>query len=514
MVQLRSNTPQTNFNESLDDDNLVLSKSSPMALMALFAISLISFLLSMYYLLFVNRIDSNWSQVMFSAFIVWTVIYLFSTRSAKKSYFLISSALILALSVFHISHVGLQALGVYDFALLKDVEMGIWYQRAGWLFMLSVSSFGIGMSFTGGVTVYDSKKLYETESAQLGRSMCWWYGVGLFMASMLALLMLFYTVGNIFVYSRSEIFGGVGDTRGFGLFQMFFPSSMILLMLGASTKKQRYATYILLIVFGLGILLMGYRSLVMFPILIGTILWVKAGRDLNKTVIVPGLIFLIIAIPTVRYLRTLGSYDSLSSTDVSSSLDQAKIDDIFIELGTTSNIVAYVLKWVPEEEDYRYGYTYWLSIKNTLPNIGSDISSSSRSIIKDSSVDITKLSASDWFIYRFNKWMFDTGGGSGFSMIAEPYLNFGLPGVIVFFILLGFIIGKLDSISLLHRPTVLLLSAAIMWPLIKGVRNDFTTFLKPASFILIVFLIWKLSTFWKKYKASKKLKNTDGRIEL
>lgn len=495
------------INEDAAEENNVIKTTSSRPLVVVFTVSFLLFLLSLFFILFVEKRIDNWALIIFFSLVIWTFIYVLAAKNAKNSYFLLSTAIIFILSVFHLSHVGLHALGLYDFPLFADKEMGYWYQSASWLVMLAIASFGLGLSFTGGTLIYNNEKLMNSPTAVLGRSLCWWYGVGLFLAAMFSLALLFYSAGNIFAYSRIQIFAGIGDTRGFGLFQMFLPSSMILLMLGATTNIQRYVTYSILVIFGLGILLMGYRSVVMFPILIGVILWVKTGRKLNKLVVVSGLIFLIIAIPTVRYFRALGAYDTLSTADLTSSVEQAKVDDIFIELGSTSNVVAYVMKWVPEEENYRYGYTYWLGVKNALPNMGLNISNTDRAIIKDAGSDITDLSASNWFIYRYNRWLFDTGGGAGFSMVAEPYLNFGVPGVIVFFILLGYIIGRLDSINLLLNPIVLLLSAAILWPLIRAIRNDFSTFLKPASFILIVFLLWKLVTFWKEYRARKRQAN-------
>lgn len=493
--------------EEVDDEGSaehnVITITSSRPLMVVFTLSLLLIMLSLFFILFVeNRID-EWQLILFAAFIFWSISYLIVSKKVKNSFFLISTAIIFILSIFHLSHVGLYVLGVYDFPLFADIEMGYWYQSAGWLVMLAISSFGVGFSFTGGVEVYNSNVSIKSPEAVLGRSLCWWYGVGLFLAAMLSLAILFYTVGNIFIYSRTQIFAGVGDTRGFGLFQMFLPSSMILLMLGATSKNQRYITYSILVIFGLGILLMGYRSLVMFPVLMGVILWVKTGRDLNKFVIIPSLIFLIIAIPTVRHFRQLGSYDTLSSADLSSSIEQAKIDDVFIELGSTNTVVAYVMKWVPEEENYRYGSTYWLAVKNTLPNIGLNMSDSSQFFAKDGGVDITDLSASKWFIYRYNRWKFDAGQGAGFSMIAEPYLNFGVAGVIVFFVLLGYLLGRLDNVNLLYNPTTLLLSSAISWPLIKSIRNDISTFMKPACFILISIFLWKTVTFWKKHRAEK-----------
>jgi len=242
---------------------------------------------------------------------------------------------------------------------------------------------------------------------------------------------------------------------------------------------------------------------VLFPLLVGVTVWVKMGRKLRTMVAVGGLTFILIAIPSVRYLRALGAYESLTAADITKSIERAHVSDVFVELGATSGIVAYVMKWVPAEEAYRYGRTYVKAIANSIPNFGFSKGVSDRSEIKGTHAsrnDLLSLSASDWFIYRYNAWMFRTGGGSGFSAVAEPYLNFGVPGVVVVFFFIGLFVGKLDAVRIAYNPTVFLLSCVMLWPLMKTVRNDFTAFLKPVLFQLIILAIWKLATLWKRHR--------------
>jgi len=468
----------------------------------LLSVSLIILIISSGMVLFNDQVIESWPTLVFLSFIVWGVIYAFSSYKQRGTVFLFTSCYILALSIFHFSHIGLHFFKVYEFVDFFDDDMGFWYQQGAWLQLMALASIGVGFSLT--YNQPPSKKALNTHNIVLmGKQISWWYGVGFFIASLIFLAMLIYSVGNIFVYSRKEIFGGVGDTRGFGVFQMVFPSAMILMVVSAHKKSQKLLAYSLAIFFGLLILFMGYRSVVLFPLLIGLTIWVKMGYKLNKSILVFALIFLIIAIPSIRYIRAIGAYNTISSADIAASIEKSGAHDVFYELGATSGIVSYVMKWVPDEESYRLGRTYIKGALNSIPNIGFSIGTTNRSEVGTNATkdQLLNMSASDWFIYRYDKWMYDTGGGSGFSAIAEPYLNFGVFGVVSIFIILGYGLGKIDSINILYNPKVLLISSIMLWPLIKTVRNDFTAFFKPVFFVIIVALIWKIITFWKTYKA-------------
>jgi oligosaccharide repeat unit polymerase len=85
---------------------------------------------------------------------------------------------------------------------------------------------------------------------------------------------------------------------------------------------------------------------------------------------------------------------------------------------------------------------------------------------------------------------FSLGYGTGFTAIGEPYVNFGLPGVILFFALLGFLLGWLDQKSLLEHPGWLLFVSVAFWHFTNTVRNDMPNFTKPLAFLYVCLLIW------------------------
>lgn len=186
----------------------------------------------------------------------------------------------------------------------------------------------------------------------------------------------------------------------------------------------------------------------------------------------------------------------MDAQKLNESVQSATTQDTFRTLGQTGALLAHVLRLVPQEDPYRYGETYIQYVITSIPNLSTEKSASARSQalrerFQDPSV-MTRLSPSDWLTYRLRPQVFGLGEGVGFTGIGEPYLNFGLPGVIVFFLALGYLLGRLDQVNLIERPALLIFTSAILWHLMQTVRDDFSNFLKPMVFTYLFLLCWRL----------------------
>jgi oligosaccharide repeat unit polymerase len=150
---------------------------------------------------------------------------------------------------------------------------------------------------------------------------------------------------------------------------------------------------------------------------------------------------------------------------------------------------------VPNTDPFRYGETYVQYLRASIPNLSGTIAKSDRSIaLHESRSDpkaIARMPPSDWLTYRLLPEKFSVGEGVGFTGIGEPYLNFGLPGVVIFFLALGYLLGRLDQLNLLTHPAILVFAAATLWRLIQTVRDDFGNFIKPMVFIYIILIAWR-----------------------
>ena len=414
----------------------------PIWRLTLFFVSLLLIAVAMINAIGEPSLNKNWPLYVTVCFTFWFSLYLLTTYKYFNSVYLFTTAYIICLFVFHLGHSFAHGLGWFEVKNLVTGNMAAFFERAGWYCLIALGAMGIGLSLSlkGGKTNiknYDDIKNIWEKTQQNAFSI----GIALFIASILSLIILAYSVGNILAFSRVEIFRGLGDTRGFGFFLNVIPSSAILLIIGANTYKKKTFAYINAIVVLLTLLFLGYRSSALFAAMAGAVVWVPVGRRIPIFILGCAIIFVFIAIPTVRYLRASGPYKDISATKVIEAFRQSKVEDSINEIGGTSSIVAYVLKWVPNDDPYRYGQSYLLAFIDSIPNLGLSPEASSRpEVRRQGFIDIValrKLRPAEWYTFKTNKRMFETGGGTGFSTIAEPYLNFGFPGLVLYFFALG-----------------------------------------------------------------------------
>jgi hypothetical protein len=134
--------------------------------------------------------------------------------------------------------------------------------------------------------------------------------------------------------------------------------------------------------------------------------------------------------------------------------------------------------------EYRYGRTYWLAFKGIVPNLALRWEAPSIE-------SIDELPPSHWLTALVEPWTFKNYGGIGFSAIAEPYMNFGLIGVVLYFLILGFLLIRLEQASIRNSYT-LASWGLILGPLLWTTRNDFSNFFRPAIWGLLCLGIVRL----------------------
>ncbi len=413
-----------------------------------------------------------------------------------RTFYLLSTAFIFVVCVFHVSFIFLHALGVADMSMMAKGPRGYWYQKAGWYVLLSLASFCVGAALARKRTII---RPVPPEQKALALAKVYWAGIGLTVASILMFALTWIQVGNIFRFSRAELFKGVGDTRGFGVFLMLFPTSAMLLVLGAQTKLQRLYSTIYAVIGTAFIMFLGYRFYAVGPLLVGAIMWRMLGRNIPRTLVIGGVFVLLVVIPAISQLRQMGSYQEISAADFEKTLGASSAEDTFLELGAIGGIVSHVIEWVPKEDPYRYGVTYIEALGNALPNLGGSTTADAREKFihgGHSKSMLYTLGPSDWYIFKVNRWMFDNGGGGGFSVIAEAYLNFGVMGVILVLMLIGYLLSRAEMAQLHGNARLIMLLAAAIWPFFVTTRNEFSSFVKPASFIIISMACWYYATLW------------------
>lgn len=433
------------------------------------------------------RADRDWAKLVSIVSLVWASIFVFSGYLQQGTIYRFSNFYVAMLMLFHLGVTYSGAFSIYD-----NVRWSAdpWLIRANWYVILSLGCFGIGHV----PALHPVASTVAKEHTECVLHVAYWYGLGLLMASVIFLIIAIASLGNLLAYSRVDFFRGAGDTRGLGVFLMVFPSALLLLAIGSTTRVQQLFATVIGVLGFLLLLLSGYRTSALFPAIQGGIIWVKTGRRIPRTLALTTIFLFALAVSMIGTLRQAGSYDSLDSEDLKRSVESSSLRDTFL-LGQTGGLLGHVLRLVPIHDPFRYGETYFNAFLDSLPNITGTMQESARAAaIREAMSDPTALARmppSDWLTYHIAHWAFGKGQGVGFTTIGEAYLNFGTVGVVLFFLLLGFLLGKLDTVCLLRNPRLLLFCSTMLWHLMRTVRDDFANFIKPAVFTFIVLALWR-----------------------
>jgi len=443
--------------------------------------------------------DKNWAFPVAVASVLWLTTFVVVAVKRFHTVYLFTSAYILCLSVFHLGITLPLGLNLLDADGWEHVVPRQWLERAGWSTVLALGSIGIGFGLSSlNSPLFEPQEITDHDTARVSRSIAFWDGLGLLGAALVLLCIGLYSLGNILNYSRADLYRGVGDFRGMGVFMMVFPSAAALLFIGAEGWWKTTFAVIIAAIAALLFMLSGYRSAALFPLLVAVVTWKKTRRYLPTWLAAIGIALILLAIPMMGAFRAMGTYGELGEKDLIKSAEHAKVESTFSELGQTAGILAHVLRLVPDRDPYRYGMTYVMALQQAIPNIMPESAENRRQKVKrEASMQpevIAEMIPSDWLTYRIAPEKYNVGQGVGFSSIAEAYLNFSYVGICLYFVFLGFALGKLDSIPLLHNPNLLVFCCAMLWPLMRTVRNDFDNFIKPLAFMMIIVAFWRLTT--------------------
>jgi hypothetical protein len=460
--------------------------------------SLLAVAYSVFMISTVESSRSNWQLQIAVISLIWLTVYFSCTFLQFKTAYLLTTSYVIMLVLFHLGITIPDAFGIFKETGWPAGPLSKWLELSGWCTVLALGSLGFG--FAIGLRRRDfaiRRHLVQRHAPNETLELLYSDGIGLLLASGVFLGLAIASFGNLLNYSRGDFFRGIGDTRGLGVFLLSFPSAVLALVIGATTPPRRRFAAVIAVLAIVLLLLSGYRGYAMFPLLVGVVLWVKTGRRISTVFASGTLAFALIAISAMGILRNVEpAYKDVDSEALRQSVKESTFQDAFSTMGQTGRALAEVIRLVPTQDPYRYGQSYWLALKSSIPNVLPETRESPRERGKrEARFDvgaITKLMPSDWLTYRLDPEKFDAGEGVGFTGIGEPYLNFGYPGVVIFFFALGFSFSRLETAMLLLRPRLLVYCGTMMWFLITTVRNDISNFTRPVVFIFIIICAWRM----------------------
>lgn len=377
------------------------------------------------------------------------------------------------LGLFHLGIVVPWALGIYDVSHTPGfVPYGLSRALAMITYSILVYQLGLltalgGRKFHTGLIVQDDPKLDDSKVFKVGSSL-FLLGAGMFAIGLIRLGSVGY---DRLTYSESFRLRAESDPRFFGTGITIALIGLCFAAAGGS-KRQMRITYVYTGFWFITFFYLGFRSpAITAALLVFAVASKKGVRWPRWAPWVAGLI-LLIAVPMVRVIRE----EPLDERSLSSSLHEMSILDGPAEMGSALRPLAETLDLVGPG-NYRYGKTYLKATRGILPNLALRWEAPATESIDD-------LPPGHWITAVIDPWAYKNHEGMGFSGVAEPYMNFGIAGVVIFFYLLAILLVRLEQISI-RSSYSLAIWALIVGPLLWTIRNDFKEFFRPAVWGLL-----------------------------
>lgn len=281
-------------------------------------------------------------------------------------------------------------------------------------------------------------------------------------------LILSMTYGYEAIYGEVKI--GLDNFSGF-IADYFIPSIICLLIAYKDNKLKRTFFLGIIVINIVAILLIGGRSNAVILLAIVVVLYNYLIKRFTKKWIIAGLAGVFLLLQILSYIASVRTEGGRSTNVEGIKLENNAAVDALAEMGGSMFCLIKTQDLVPRKYDYRYGKSYAFAFTTLIPNLGFwDIHPAKK-----------ESNLGEWLTYTLG-----LSYGTGFSMCAEAYANFGNLGFIVFFFwgwFLASVFGKID-ISVETRNYALLAFLLILfWFFLKLPRNNFINLVRPIFFV-------------------------------
>ena len=298
---------------------------------------------------------------------------------------------------------------------------------------------------------------------------------------------------GLFVWGISRIgFGRFLDAsyiETFELVQMYDPRLFVtsltfvpvgLYVIAAAASRGRIATVLAVAVAWCSLIFfLGFRGFALIPLVVTLAVLNKRGFRLPAAAYIAGLLMLLIAIPVARSMRN----SSLSERSVTDAVSEIHPLSAVEELGGSLQPLVHTVRLM-ENENPRWGKTYWQALQRVIPNLAEDWAGGGYVSVED-------MTPTHWVTRLAAPWKYRHFGGLGFSGVAEPYMNFGTAGVVGYFFLLAVVLVGADRFDY-GRPTRLVLWATMLGPLLMTTRGSFDSFFRPLVWGWLMVLVLRV----------------------
>lgn len=240
----------------------------------------------------------------------------------------------------------------------------------------------------------------------------------------------------------------------------FIPSIICLFIAYRHNKSIRKFLTVIVLGVSIAYLIIGGRSNAVILLGLIVILYQYLVKPFSKKVLLVGFVGAFFFLQILSYIANTRNDVSVNSSSTIELSDNAAVEAIS-EMGWSQFCLIKSMQFVPSKEDFRYGRSYIFAFTSIIPNLGF------------------------WPIHPAKKesnlgdWLTDTLGttfGTGFSMCAEAWVNFGVFGFLIFYLwgaLLGSIFGRIEKVISEEDIALLAFLLVLFWFCLKIPRNAF-----------------------------------------
>jgi hypothetical protein len=244
------------------------------------------------------------------------------------------------------------------------------------------------------------------------------------------------------------------DVRLFGFGFMLFPIGLLIAAVGATRREMTPLGVAVVVVLG-PLFLAGFRGPTIVQVAALLAVWARKDRRVARRVAIGVCAAAILLVPAVRVSRDLGE-------GISPGVRTLDPVQVLLETGGSLHPLVVTAERIESgKEEPWFGRSYLMAAARVIPNVA----------VRRDTPGARTLTPSAWATMHGDPWAFDHGGGIGFSGVAEPYLNFGIAGVVAFFFLLGLLTHVWER-SLGGSAFRAAIGAASFGFLLWTVRND------------------------------------------
>ncbi len=396
---------------------------------------------------------------------------------------------LILLGLFHLGLVVPWVLGAYDINRVSwFTPYGLSRALALITYSLLAYQFGLlaalrGEAFSDDSTVEHDSKFEDSKLFAAGNSL-FLLGALIFVVGLIQLDPVGYYKLTYYDTFRLR---AESDPRLFGAGIMFASIGLCLAVAGAS-RVRLWITFLCTGVWAFMLFYLGFRGPALIVCLVVYTLSLKKGMEFPRWFPWLCCILLLVAIPTIGMIRDEPLNDRTFDNSINILDAPAEMGQSIRPLIETESLIG--------PTDYRHGKTYLIALKTIIPNLAFRWQASTTEELDD-------LPPNQWITALADPWMYKNYGGMGFSAIAEPYMNFGVAGVVGYFLLLAYALVRLEQVSI-RSSYALATWGLILGPLLWTTRNDSSNFFRPAVWGLLFLAALWVSSVGISFLARKK----------